>query len=325
MHEPEVPAPGTGEITCETAPLIGPPPRFCALCGTAGRGWTAAGAQVAGPEHRCDACYRPLLAGSLHCPDCGRRVMHPDTATWRAHHAGAGRLCARAGGGPSPAGTDPLTEEPAGFEHLRAAGAIFGSLLGLVLLNYAWVFHTQDDSTMADFVFGTLFASLVIVWAWRERAWLAPLCRWPEFDRTGILVMLTTPLLTLAAVRGQTYVADWIHLPVVNYLKGFERDGYGVGTALVFVAVLPAIFEEIAFRGLILARLQRVMSAPQALLVNAVMFAVLHFNIIGFVIFLAPLAYLNGWLTLRTRSLLPAIVIHFLHNAGVLAGEYFGL
>ena len=174
--------------------------------------------------------------------------MHPDTATWRAHHAGAGRLCARAGGGPSPAGTDPLTEEPAGFEHLRAAGAIFGSLLGLVLLNYAWVFHTQDDSTMADFVFGTLFASLVIVWAWRERAWLAPLCRWPEFDRTGILVMLTTPQLTLAAVRGQTYVADWIHLPVVNYLKGFERDGYGVGTALVFVAVLPAIFEEIAFR-----------------------------------------------------------------------------
>jgi len=325
MHEPEIPVPGTGETACTTAPQPGPPPRYCALCGAAGQGWGAAGAALPGREHRCDACYQPLAAGLLHCPDCGWRVSHPETGAWRAQHAAAGRLCARAAGPAGPAASHADTDEPAGFEHLRAAGLLFGCLLGVVLLNYAWVIHTKIDSTAVDFVFAAAIGALVSTFAWRWREWLQPLCRWPQFDRRALLVMLATPLLTLVAVRGQDALAKWLHLPVVHYLDGFVRDGYGLGTALVFVAVLPAVFEEIAFRGLILARLRLVMSTPQALLVNALMFAVLHFNIVGFVVFLVPLAYLNGWLTLRTRSLLPAICIHFLHNAGVLAGEYYSL
>jgi membrane protease YdiL (CAAX protease family) len=307
------------ESGCETAPAAaGPVPAYCALCGRAGRGWASIpGSTVAG--YRCEACYRRLPDGALFCVHCGRTARHADAATWLVRHAGAGRFCTAAGpqGVPRPADGDLP-----GFNNIRDVGKLYGTLLGVILLWTAASHFPGGDSIRSDFLFSAVLYGAILIFAWRWRALLAPLCRWPQGDRRVWLIIPLTPFLTLAAVQGQQALVLWLGLPLHSYLDEFTRGGFGFGTALLSVAVGPAIFEEIAFRGLLLAKLSLVMSRPQALLVTSLLFSILHFNVIGMLAFLVPLAYMAGWLTLQTRSLLPAVIVHFMHNAGILYLEY---
>jgi membrane protease YdiL (CAAX protease family) len=81
---------------------------------------------------------------------------------------------------------------------------------------------------------------------------------------------------------------------------------------LSVVGVTPLI-EEAVFRGLILGGLLRRYSAPTAILVSAVLFALFHrnpFQLVG--AFFAGL--LAGWIYVRTRSLWPCVIFHALIN-----------
>ena len=79
------------------------------------------------------------------------------------------------------------------------------------------------------------------------------------------------------------------------------------------VAVLPALAEEFAFRGVVMGVLRR-HSAAMALLVSSAAFALMHGNFeqIPYT-FCCGLLY--GFITLKTNSLLPAVLCHFLNNA----------
>ncbi len=83
---------------------------------------------------------------------------------------------------------------------------------------------------------------------------------------------------------------------------------------LLFVALLPAVFEEIAFRGMFLGGLLRRMPAWAAVTVSALLFGFFHFQWFR----IAPTALLGamlGMATLFTGSVFPAILWHFLNNA----------
>jgi membrane protease YdiL (CAAX protease family) len=67
--------------------------------------------------------------------------------------------------------------------------------------------------------------------------------------------------------------------------------------------------------------LEAVMPPAQALLVTALLFATVHYNMLSFVIFLVPLALAAGWTVQKSGSLWPAMLIHFLHNAGIVLME----
>jgi sodium transport system permease protein len=89
-------------------------------------------------------------------------------------------------------------------------------------------------------------------------------------------------------------------------------------SAVLLLAVMPAVCEELLFRGWMLAGFAGVAPsrrrAVTAIVVQAAAFAAFH---------LLPermpqtfaLGLLTGWMTLATRSLLPAIVAHAVHNA----------
>lgn len=83
---------------------------------------------------------------------------------------------------------------------------------------------------------------------------------------------------------------------------------------LLFVAVLPAIFEELLFRGLLLHGAIRRMHPILAWIAVSLVFAAFHVALFR----LVPTAFLGlilGGLTLLTGSVWPAIVWHFGNNA----------
>ena len=85
------------------------------------------------------------------------------------------------------------------------------------------------------------------------------------------------------------------------------------------VALLPALAEEFAFRGVIMGALRR-HSDALALLVSSAAFALMHGNFVQMPFtFCCGLVF--GFIAIKTNSLLPTIIIHFLNNALSVTGD----
>ncbi len=94
-------------------------------------------------------------------------------------------------------------------------------------------------------------------------------------------------------------------------------------TALILFAIVPAICEEVAFRGFILTGLERGHDARTAIVMSALLFGFMHVLLSLFQqLFNATLLGLVlGLLAVRSKSLLPGIVFHVLNNGlAVMAG-----
>lgn len=109
----------------------------------------------------------------------------------------------------------------------------------------------------------------------------------------------------------------------IQYLATFEESAHPAFWAILLVCVQPAIFEELAFRGVIQSCLTKILTNFEAILVSGFMFAILHLTLVSFP-HLAILGIILGWLRAKTGSLLPGILLHFLHNLFVLGLEKYG-
>ncbi len=84
---------------------------------------------------------------------------------------------------------------------------------------------------------------------------------------------------------------------------------------LVVVAVLPAVGEELVFRGIIQQELERQYSKPWlAIVLSALVFSTLHMQFAGFIPRFA-LGVLLGYVFYRTRNIWVPIILHFTNNA----------
>ncbi|MDZ7267985.1 MAG: CPBP family intramembrane metalloprotease [candidate division KSB1 bacterium] len=107
-------------------------------------------------------------------------------------------------------------------------------------------------------------------------------------------------------------------LPVPNWLADLMRELFDPGknvwaTVLTLVIVAP-VTEEFLFRGLILRGLLGNYGRCKAVLASALLFALIHLNPWQF--FSAAVAgVVLGWWFVQTRSLVPCLFGHALHNA----------
>jgi sodium transport system permease protein len=156
--------------------------------------------------------------------------------------------------------------------------------------------------------------------------------RWPRGPEAGLAILLV--LLLLPVMAGLTEaVAIWfpgllegaqpqrIH-PLIEILRAIRAgDDLAPMKLLSYTlafALVPAICDELAFRGVVLRGLHHGFRPRNAVLLSAFFFALFHMNVFLFVpTFL--LGVILGLLTVRSRSLLPAILFHLLHNSVLIA------
>ncbi len=92
---------------------------------------------------------------------------------------------------------------------------------------------------------------------------------------------------------------------------------------LFIIAFLPAIGEELVFRGVVQQQLMRRIANPWvALLVSAAVFSFVHFQFEGFLSRML-LGLILGWLYWRTRNFWVPAIAHFFNNGLQVAGQYF--
>ena len=87
------------------------------------------------------------------------------------------------------------------------------------------------------------------------------------------------------------------------------------------MAVIPAITEELLFRGVVLHGLRSRFNDMSAILLSGLMFALMHTNLQQF-IYPFILGSIMGWLVLRTGSIVSSIIVHFINNLTVVTLSY---
>jgi membrane protease YdiL (CAAX protease family) len=100
------------------------------------------------------------------------------------------------------------------------------------------------------------------------------------------------------------------------------RESLGEGGMVLFICVLPAVMEEIAFRGLLQHWLQVAIRPMRAVILASALFTALHFSAFS-APYLFAVGMVLGLVKLKTGSLYPSMLIHFLHNLAVV--ELFAL
>ncbi|MDB5013697.1 MAG: family intrarane metalloprotease, partial [Daejeonella sp.] len=81
----------------------------------------------------------------------------------------------------------------------------------------------------------------------------------------------------------------------------------------IYVAVLPAIFEELAYRAYLLQALKEVVDDKQAIFISAVLFAIIHISFIS-LFWLLPFALVLGYICVKENSIWYGVAIHFTFN-----------
>lgn len=135
------------------------------------------------------------------------------------------------------------------------------------------------------------------------------------FTHTSPRYLLAGILIGCSAWYCNMVIITLLHVPQggTELLKGLLEET-GVVTTIAGIAVLPALAEEIVFRGVLLRALATQKRLWIAVVMSSAVFGIYHV-LPAQVVATFLLGCLLGLLTLRARSIVPAVVAHFLNNA----------
>lgn len=152
-------------------------------------------------------------------------------------------------------------------------------------------------------------------------------------DMRGFLRLRSTSgallMLSVAGVIGAQPIVQWLAsvnqmIPMPEVLDQFERtqteliqrvleSDMGLAFNFAMLALVPGICEELLFRGYAQRQFERSNSATLGIVLSGLLFGLYHLRPSQ----LLPLTFLGlylAYLTWRTGSLIPAMVVHFAHN-----------
>ena len=167
----------------------------------------------------------------------------------------------------------------------------------------------------ALFVFGPPALFAVLLTSDPARTLRLRLPRASDLILAGLLAAALNPAVReLGVAVGRWFPASDLVKAKLAELMGQTPN---LGISLLVFALMPAITEEVAFRGYILSGLGRRYRPTTAILLSALLFAFLHVLLSLFQQFFgaAILGVILGLIAYRTGSLWPGVVFHFVNNA----------
>ena len=263
------------------------------------------------PLRICVKCGATLRVASHFCARCGTRSSQAEQDP-SAVTESAGPAKDQWVPEPSPAKDQ--------WRGLQVVGWLYG-LLMLVSLIFGIAYSVQPDG---DFVFwATLAHSLVIAgFAFPHRAEILPLLRPATFDGNARKKLAIAAAIQFVALGMVFYLMEMVGVPFERITDDMARHDYSLWQLLALYSLVPAVFEEIAFRGVIFDRFRRVLGDREGWLVQAAFFSVLHLSPVIFPTHFA-MGLIFGWLRMRTGSLIPGMVLHAAWNAAVILLELY--
>jgi membrane protease YdiL (CAAX protease family) len=132
--------------------------------------------------------------------------------------------------------------------------------------------------------------------------------------RLAMLAAFTLSTALMSAIGLSIFLGD----PAASPISTAISDGSWIAVTLtaVLLSLVPAIIEEVVFRGYIQRRLLARWSPSVAIGVSTLLFAIIHADSLQHVLAVVPLGIVTGLLAHRTGSIKAGMLVHAIHNAG---------
>lgn len=223
-------------------------------------------------------------------------------------------------------------------KQLRKMGSYFGlAVIAYVVLSFASAFviavlsaffeplnKLYDDSAanlsfsaLGSVIFiGVPFALVYLGLKTKKLTGVLPLGTTYNKKAAAYLTMIAAPLMIISSIIVNAIslvIQTFLGLEFTSGLESLEANGV-VGTlvCIISMAIMPAIIEEVAIRGVVLQPLRRYGDAF-AIVASALIFSIMHGNMAQIPYTVVGGIYL-GYLTIATGSVWPAIIVHFVNN-----------
>jgi membrane protease YdiL (CAAX protease family) len=249
---------------------------------------------------QCSGCHRPVRAGTPFCPGCGSPLNAYAVAPVQPAAAVSGVRAA------------------ADWEELKRVGWLFGLLLGSSLV--IGLAGRGTASPWTSVAISAFDAAVVLVAVALRFQNLTFLFRIHPLGPHGLRALAGAAIAFVAAATGYFWILEHLGVPFAHAGNDYLRAGWPLWATLVMISLAPAVFEELAFRGVIQSSLERVFNARDAWLIQAALFSVLHLSPLIFPShFLMGLCF--GYMRMRSRSIYPGMLLHACWNALVVLQE----
>ncbi len=134
-----------------------------------------------------------------------------------------------------------------------------------------------------------------------------------------IVFAMSTPVVAVTWAIVLTYAMSALDIDKSRQAESLEaifraHRGWQLPALLVAVCLVPAVCEELLFRGLIQNRLLKRLSPPVAIMIAACLFSMAHVDV-AHALGVLPLGIWLGILAWRCQSIWPAIMGHMINNA----------
>jgi len=250
-------------------------------------------------------------------------------ATCHAPLRPAARFCASCGSALSVSAIPPPQAPTADLPAVGAKLALYwrelkrvGWLFGLLLLSsfVLGIVSRVNSSPWPELITAAVDAALVLGFVISRFRTLAPLLAMPRVDARAAVHLVLASLGCMLVLAGYFTLLEHLGVPTIDYVGPYKKAHWPVWSMFTLVSVVPAVVEELAFRGVIQSSLEDVGSEVEAWLIQAALFSVLHLSPIIFPShFVMGLWF--GWVRRRTQSVYPGMLMHGFWNAMVLIAD----
>lgn len=244
----------------------------------------------------CSRCLKPIGKDAKYCPHCG---------TYQNF-----------------AYEQKILEQAGERWEIIKSTIVFYLVYLATILPLFWL--KKQHAASGEIVIGFVDALLILVYWQISRTPVLPLF---GFNRKTVNYLLLgigflAPLLVVNFAYHKSLI-ELFGVQEIKLIEPFITAGYGFGTIVFAACLMPAIWEEIAFRGLIQTGLNKKFRKWETIFITSALFAVIHITVFSWP-YLFLLGVMLGFLRMKTQSLWPVMAVHFLHNFVVIYIEYYG-
>lgn len=207
---------------------------------------------------------------------------------------------------------DPVSSEDRWITIQQAALFYAIELLLCCLASFVPSFKSIKWSLVFDALLA-VNTLIFVIYRWDA---IKPFLKWPNFSFQKLCaysaIALTGSIIVHYSV---TWLNETIYSKDVYYYTFFETGKYAPFLMIFFTAVMPAVFEELAFRGYLLQSLLKVADAGQAIFISAFLFSIIHLSFIS-LFWLIPFAWFQGFTRIKENTIWYGVFFHFFFNLG---------
>jgi len=179
----------------------------------------------------------------------------------------------------------------------------------LVVKHASW-FNSYDEIFWVEIV----LAIITLRFVWLNRREMRPVLRLRNFKWNILFGVIALSAIASCLVSFSVREVNVTFFDTdVSYYEAYKIYAYPIPLMLYSIALTPAIFEEMAFRGVMYNYCASFLDERLVVAVTAFLFAIMHLSLISLV-WLIPFGFFIGHLRRKYNTIWYGVAFHFIFN-----------